>query len=206
MINTPSSDPRQDHPDIQLIFGGYLADCAETGMVGENKGSNRTILIIPTLLHPKSRGYIKLRNSDPLSKPMIYPKYLTHADDVKGLVEGIKFSVKLAETGALRRYGFKLITAPVKHCEHLKFGCDAYWECAIKHDTAPENHQAGSCKMGPNDDPSAVVDNQLRVRGVRNVRVADTSIMPRVTSGNTNAPAIMIGERAADFIKRTWIG
>lgn len=60
--------------------------------------------------------------------------------------------------------------------------------------------------MGPNDDPLAVVDHQLRVRGVQGVRVADTSIMPRVTSGNTNAPAIMIGERAADFLKRTWIG
>lgn len=104
------------------------------------------------------------------------------------------------------RYGFKLDRTAVKHCEHLKFGCDAYWECAIKHDTAPENHQAGSCKMGPADDPLAVVDHQLRVRGVQGVRVADTSIMPRVTSGNTNAPAIMIGERAADFVKRTWIG
>ena len=58
--------------------------------------------------------------------------------------------------------------------------------------------------MGPADDPLAVVDHQLRVRGVQGVRVADTSVMPRVTSGNTNAPAIMIGERAADFIKRTW--
>lgn len=91
------------------------------------------------------------------------------------------------------RYGFELDRTPVKNCEHLKFGCDAYWDCAIRHDTAPENHQAGSCKMGPPDDPLAVVDNQLRVRGVRGVRVADTSIMPKVTSGNTNAPAIMIG-------------
>lgn len=109
-------------------------------------------------------------------------------------------------TFLIDRYGFKLIRSPVKGCEHLKFGCDAYWECAIKHDTAPENHQAGSCKMGPAEDQLAVVDNQLRVRGIRGVRVADTSIMPKVTSGNTNAPAIMIGERAADFVKRTWIG
>ena len=106
----------------------------------------------------------------------------------------------------LCRYGFKLLKSPTKGCEHLKFGCDAFWECAIKHDTAPENHQAGSCKMGPSDDPLAVVDNQLRVRGIRGVRVADTSIMPKVTTGNTNAPAIMIGERAADFIKKAWIG
>ncbi|KOC62384.1 Glucose dehydrogenase [acceptor] [Habropoda laboriosa] len=238
MINTKYANPKEDHPDVQLIFAGYLADCAETGMVGETKGANRTIYIIPTYLHPKSRGYLRLRNNDPLSKPLIYPKYLSHPDDVAGLVEAIKFGIKLSETGALsrytnfqlefarvptisfaftyyreikinnikERYGFQLDRTPVKNCEHLKFGCDAYWECAVKHDTAPENHQAGSCKMGPPDDPLAVVDNQLRVRGVRGVRVADTSIMPMVVSGNTNAPAVMIGERAADFIKRTWIG
>ncbi|XP_043267087.1 glucose dehydrogenase [FAD, quinone] [Venturia canescens] len=205
MINTKYADAREDHPDIQLIFGGYLADCAETGMVGEKKGTNRSIYIIPTLLHPKSRGYLRLRNNDPLSKPMIYPKYLTDPDDVGALIEGIKFSIRLAESRTLSRYGFQLDRTPVKNCQHLKFGCDAYWECAIKHDTAPENHQAGSCKMGSASDPLAVVDSRLRVRGVRGVRVADTSIMPKVTSGNTNAPAIMIGERAADFIKRTWL-
>ncbi|KAF7399439.1 hypothetical protein HZH68_008031 [Vespula germanica] len=206
MVNTKYSNSREDHPDVQLIFGGYLADCAETGMVGEKKGTNRTIYIIPTYLHPKSRGYLRLRNNDPVSKPLIYPKYLSHPDDIAGLVEAIKFSIRLSETQALKRYGFQLDRTPVKNCQHLKFGCDAYWECAVKHDTSPENHQAGSCKMGPEEDPFAVVDNQLRVRGVRGVRVADTSIMPKVTSGNTNAPAIMIGERAADFIKRTWIG
>ncbi|XP_012266950.1 glucose dehydrogenase [FAD, quinone] isoform X2 [Athalia rosae] len=206
MINTKYANPREDHPDIQLIFGGYLADCAETGMVGEKKGANRSIYIIPTLLHPKSRGYLRLRSKDPLAKPMIFPKYLTAPEDVATLVEGIKFAIKLSETEALKRYGFKLDKTPVKNCEHLKFGCDAYWECAVKHDTAPENHQAGSCKMGPANDPLAVVDNELRVRGIRNVRVADTSIMPKVTSGNTNSPAIMIAEKAADMIKRTWLG
>ncbi|XP_017890997.1 glucose dehydrogenase [FAD, quinone] [Ceratina calcarata] len=206
MVNTKYANPRDDHPDVQFIFGGYLADCAETGMVGETKGANRSILVFPTYLHPKSRGYIRLRNNDPLSKPLIYPKYLSEPEDVAALVDAIKIGLRFGETDALKRYGFQLNRTPVKNCEHLKFGCDAYWECAVKHDTMPENHQAGSCKMGPPDDPLAVVDNQLRVRGVRGVRVADTSIMPKVTSGNTNAPAIMIGERAADFIKRTWIG
>ncbi|XP_034948721.1 glucose dehydrogenase [FAD, quinone] [Chelonus insularis] len=204
MINTKYANPRDDHPDIQLIFGGYLADCAETGMVGEKRGNKRSILMIPTLLHPKSRGYLRLRDNNPLSKPMMYPKYLTHPEDVARLVEGIKFCIRLAKTRSLARYGFELDRTPAKGCEHLRFGCDAYWECAIKRETAPENHQAGSCKMGPANDPLAVVDNQLRVKGVRGVRVADTSIMPKVTSGNTNAPAIMIGERAADFIKKTW--
>ena len=110
MVNTKYANPKDDHPDIQLIFGGYLADCAETGMVGELKGANRTIYIIPTYLHPKSRGYLRLRNNDPLSKPLIFPKYLSHSDDVAGLVEGIKFSIKLAKTEALSRYDDSLST------------------------------------------------------------------------------------------------
>lgn len=93
---------------------------------------------------------------------------------------------------------------PVKNCEQLEFGSDSYWECAVKYNTNPENHQAGSCKMGPDTDPLAVVDNELRVKGVQGVRVADTSIMPNVISGNTHAPAVMIGERAADFIKKCY--
>ena len=93
----------------------------------------------------------------------------------------------------------------MKNCEHLKFGSDKYWECAVMHDTNPENHQAGSCKMGPKSDPMAVVDNKLKVWGLKNVRVADTSIMPELITGNTNAPTIMIGERAADFIKTEWV-
>lgn len=109
MINTKYADPREDHPDVQLIFGGYLADCAETGMVGEKKGTNRSIYIIPTILHPKSRGYLRLRNNDPLSKPLIYPKYLTHPDDVAALVEAVQFGIRLSETQALKRYELSIL-------------------------------------------------------------------------------------------------
>lgn len=103
MINTKYADPREDHPDVQLIFGGYLADCAETGMVGEKKGTKRMIFIIPTVLHPKSRGVLRLKSKDPLAKPYISGKYLTHPDDVGALIEGIKFSIKLSETEAMKR-------------------------------------------------------------------------------------------------------
>lgn len=82
---------------------------------------------------------------------------------MKTLIEGIKFAIRLSETKALKRYGVKMDKKPVKGCESIKFGCDAYWECAVRMQTAPENHQAGSCKMGPRGDPSAVVDNFLQV-------------------------------------------
>ncbi|XP_034828310.1 glucose dehydrogenase [FAD, quinone] [Maniola hyperantus] len=207
LINTKYSDPAEDNPDVQLFFGGFLADCAKTGMVGEKLGDgSRSVQMFPAVLHPKSRGRLEIGSADPFAYPKIYANYLTHPDDVKTLVEGIKFAIKLSETKALKKYGMKLDRTPVKGCEKIKFGCDAYWECAVRMQTAPENHQAGSCKMGPRGDPTAVVDNLLQVQGIDRLRVADASIMPAVTSGNTNAPTIMIGERAADFIKRRWLG
>lgn len=205
-IKTKYANPKEDNPDVQLFFGGFLADCAKTGMVGEKLGDgSRSVQMFPAVLHPKSRGRLEIASSDPFEYPKIYANYLTHEDDVKTLIEGIKFAIKLSETKSLKKYGMKLDKTPVKGCEKLKFGCDAYWECAVRTQTAPENHQAGSCRMGPRGDPLAVVDNLLQVQGIDRLRVADASIMPAVTSGNTNAPVVMIGERAADFIKKRWL-
>lgn len=207
LLPSKYQDPKLDHPDLQYFFGGFLANCAKTGQVGEktsDDASLRVINIIPCLLHPKSRGYITLRSADPLDPPKIVPKYLTHPDDANRLVDGIKIGIRMTETGPLKRYGFRIDRTPVPGCENFTFGCDDYWHCALARATGPENHQAGSCKMGPQNDPMAVVDPTLRVYGVHGLRVADTSIMPIVTSGNTNAPAIMIAEKAADFIKNTW--
>ncbi|XP_065201705.1 glucose dehydrogenase [FAD, quinone] isoform X3 [Planococcus citri] len=210
-VNTKLANPSLDHPDVQYFFGGYLANCAQTGQVGEKIADSgekglRGIDIIPAVLHPKSRGYLKLKDNNPLSHPLIYPKYLTHPDDVTRLVEGIKIAIQLTETNALKKYGFQLDKTPVKGCENLTFGCDSYWECAVRKLTGPENHQAGSCRMGPAGDPLAVVDPELKVHGIDKLRVIDASIMPAVTSGNTNAPVIMIAEKGADMIKRRWIG
>ncbi|XP_060532982.1 glucose dehydrogenase [FAD, quinone] [Cylas formicarius] len=205
-INTKYNDPMLDHPDIQFFFGGFLANCARTGQVGERvDNGTRQIQIIPAVLHPKSRGFIRLRDNNPLSHPLIYANYLTHPDDAKVLIEGIRFALRLAETKALRRYGFQLDKTPAPGCENLTFGSDNYWDCAVRRQTGPENHQAGSCKMGPKEDPLAVVNPALQVHGIDRLRVIDTSIMPKVTTGNTNAPAIMIGEKGSDMIKERWL-
>lgn len=198
-------NPTVDNPDLQFFFGGFLANCAKTGQVGETSGPNRVINIIPCLLHPQSRGYITLKSADPLDHPKIFARYLTHPDDANRLVDGIKIALRMAETPSLKRYGFRLDRTPVQGCENYTFGCDEYWHCAVARATGPENHQAGSCKMGPPQDPLAVVDNTLQVYGIKGLRVADASIMPFVTSSNTNAPVIMIAEKAADFIKNAWL-
>ncbi|XP_068623677.1 glucose dehydrogenase [FAD, quinone] [Battus philenor] len=205
-INTKYADPEGDNPDIQMFFGGFLADCARTGMVGESLGNgSRSIQMFPAVLHPKSRGHLEIASSDPFAYPKIYANYLTHPDDVRTLIEGIKFAIKLSETKALKKYGLKLDRTPVRGCEKFKFGCDAYWECAARTQTGPENHQAGSCRMGPRGDPGAVVDPLLQVQGIDRLRVADASVLPSVPSGNTNAACVMVGERAADFIKQRWL-
>jgi choline dehydrogenase len=101
------------------------------------------------------------------------------------------------------RYGGRFYPNPNPGCAHLEFQSDPYWECVIRHHTWSSYHDSGTCKMGPPTDPWAVVDPELRVYGVPNLRVADASIMPEITSGNINAPIIMIGEKAADLIKAT---
>lgn len=151
-------------PDIQFFFGGFLANCAKTGQVGEllSNGS-RIISIFPVAVAPKSRGYITLASADPLAPPKIFANYLDEQHDVDVLIEATKFALRLSETGALQAYGMQLIRTPATGCESFAFGSDDYWECAIRHKTEAENHQAGSCKMGPMRDPMAVVDHELRV-------------------------------------------
>ncbi|XP_022902933.1 glucose dehydrogenase [FAD, quinone]-like [Onthophagus taurus] len=206
MINSKYSSSIDNQPDLQFFFGGFLANCAKTGQVGEKlDNSSRQIQIIPAVLHPKSRGYIELKDSDPSSYPLIFARYYTHPDDVKVMIEGIKFAIKLSETDALKKYGFELDRTKVEGCEKFEFGSDEYWECAAKRQTGPENHQAGSCKMGPESDQMAVVNPYLQVYGVDRLRVIDASIMPKVTSGNTNAPTIMIAEKGSDMIKQRWL-
>lgn len=169
-------------PDIQFYFGGFLADCAKTGQVGElHSNKSRSVQIFPAVLHPKSRGYLTLKSSDPLDHPRIFANFLDEEHDVKVLVEGIKFAIRLSETTPLQAYGMQLDKTPVPACTSYQFGSQEYWECAVRQRTGAENHQAGSCKMGPARDPLAVVNHELKVHGIRNLRVVDASVMPKVT-------------------------
>lgn len=90
-------------------------------------------------------------------------------------------------------------------CEQHPFGTDEYWECAIRTITATFHHQVATCKMGPRDNQEAVVDAKLYVYGVKNLRVADTSVIPLPVAAHIAGPAYMIGEKAADLIKESWV-
>lgn len=122
-----------------------------------------------------------MASNDPFEKPVIRGNYLTDPMDEAVLLHGIQIALSLSNTSALAKYNMTLSNAPLPACSQHAYPSDDYWRCAIREDTGPENHQAGSCKMGPATDRMAVVDPRLRVHGIRGLRVADTSIMPRVS-------------------------
>ena len=99
---------------------------------------------------------------------------------------------------------FQHFSEPVKGCEHTHLYSASYWKCLAGQLTHELAHDVATCPMGPPDDPRAVTDPELRVYGVPNLRIVDLSVMPEVISGNTAAPAMMIGERAAEMIKRDY--
>lgn len=121
--------------------------------------------------------------------------------DLNRLVEGIKMIIHLSQTKAFQKYGSKLQMNPMPGCDHLELGSDPYWACCVQTMTMQMHHQCGTCKMGPKSDRNAVVDHELKVYGVKNLRVVDCSIMPTITGAHTLAPAYMIGEKGADLVK-----
>lgn len=160
----------------------------------------QTISIVPILLHPKSKGTVRLRSTDPYDIPIIDPKYLTHKDDVNSLIEGIRLVAELINTEPLAKFGAQLNTRQFPGCDHYEWDTTDYWECYIRHFTLTSFHPVGTCKMGHELDPTAVVDFNFKVKGVDKLYVADASVMPTETSGNINAAVAMVAERLADLL------
>ncbi|KAF2903276.1 hypothetical protein ILUMI_02912 [Ignelater luminosus] len=163
--------------------------------------------VLPMLLHPKSYGYLKLKSKNPFHWPLFYGNFFTdpNNEDVKTFIAAIREVQRISKTPAFQRYNSQQVKTPIPGCENQIFDSDEYWECALRYISATLHHQVSTCKMGPSDDPEAVVDNKLRVYGIRNLRVADTSIIPLTLSAHTNVPTYMVGEKASDLIKEEWM-
>ena len=142
----------------------------------------------------KSRGTVRLASSNPYDKPLIDPKYFTDPEnyDLNVTVEGIKMAVALLRTEAIKNTGSRLYDKPFPGCESHKYATDEYWACLVRAYPITLVHVVGTAKMGDVNDPTTVVDPRLRVKGIKNLRVVDCSIMPLVPSGNTNAPAVSL--------------
>ncbi|KAF2888238.1 hypothetical protein ILUMI_17935 [Ignelater luminosus] len=173
----------------------------------ESNRNSCNLFIAPQILKPKSRGKIRLRSADPFDSPKIFPNYFSDKDneDLDLLLEGIKLVKQLIQTKTLRKYNAKLVEYTLPNCKEFVFDTTEFWRCAIRNIGNHIYHQAGTCKMGPKGDPTAVVSPRLRVHEIQHLRVIDASIMPRIISGNLNAPVIMIGEKGAEFIKQAWL-
>lgn len=144
---------------------------------------------------PKSRGQLRLRSADPNAKPIIDHRLQSSDDDVAKLVKGLKLVEQACQAPALS----SIITGPLR--PHPVPTTDAQWEDYVRSSGGVGYHPIGTCRMGPDGDAMAVLDPELRVRGITGLRVIDASAMPEPVSANTNAPTIMIAERAADLIK-----
>ncbi|KAJ8917312.1 hypothetical protein NQ315_002330 [Exocentrus adspersus] len=216
-VNTKYAPSSGNWPDIQFHFApsSVNSDAEQvrkiTGLrdsvfntVYKPLKNAETWTILPLLLRPRSSGWVRLKSKDPEVYPDINPNYFTHKEDIQALIEGIRIALNVSNSNAFQRFGSRPHMIPFPGCRQYAFDTDDYWECSIRHFTFTIYHPTSTCKMGPASDPDAVVDPRLRVYGVGGLRVVDASIMPTIVSGNTNAPTIMIGEKASDMIKEDW--
>ena len=188
------TDPAQPRPDLQFLTIPWAYpepndDIMEEGIIAKTP----SFTVMPILLYPESRGTVRLASADPTVAPAIDPGYLVDDADMQVLLRGMAYAREIAATDPVARY-FKGEAFPGPEATS-----EADLRAHVRLAAKTVYHPVGSCKMGVDD--LAVVDPQLRLRGLEGLRVADASIMPRIVGGNTNAPSIMIGERAADLIR-----
>ena len=183
------SKPELEIPDIQFHMQPLSADNPGDGLHPFSAFTSSTCQ-----LRPESRGHIELKSPNPKSYPAIHANYLSSTVDQEVAVAGMRWSRKFAETNMLK----PLISEELR--PGLTATTDEQLLDAGRNLAQSIYHPTSTCKMGPSSDPMAVVDERLRVHGLNGIRVVDASIMPALVSGNTNAPTIMIAEKAADMI------
>ncbi|XP_075155525.1 glucose dehydrogenase [FAD, quinone]-like [Haematobia irritans] len=206
-------------PDIELFMSagafnqnpflasaiGIRRDVMQSLYNDVDKTDTNVFLIFAMLLQPRSKGRITLQSRDPLKHPLIYPNYFQDPYDMEVLILGLQKIIALLDTPAMRHINAKLLDRHLPECrQYPNITSRAYLECYARHLTFTIYHQSGTAKMGPLSDQHAVVDPRLRVYGIKQLRVVDASIMPKLVAGHPNGPIYMIAEKAADMIKQDY--
>ncbi len=184
-----STEGNTDYPNIQLALCTGIVDDHARKM---HMGHGYTLHV--TLMRPKSRGSVTLASRNPTDKPLIDPAFFKHQEDLQTMMQATQMGLRIMESKGLDPYRSEMLYP-------LNAQDPAQIESFLRDHSDTEYHPVGTCKMGPAQDPMAVVDAELRVHGLQGLRVIDASIMPNLVSGNTNAPTIMIAEKGADFIR-----
>lgn len=214
-----SSSERPDYcPDLELLFmsGGIHSDFGvgfrklariQQGVYDEYFEPLESTAIdawtsIILHLHPRTKGRISLRDNSIFTDPIIYYPFFDDEQDIEDILEGIKLIIQYSETKAMRSINSRIYKQLLPGCKDEDFGSDDYWRCYIRHMTTIMVHMVGTNRMGTKDDAEAVVDEECRVRGMRNLRVADTSVVPMSVSGHPQAFSYLIGERLAKLLTK----
>ncbi|XP_055613219.1 glucose dehydrogenase [FAD, quinone]-like [Uranotaenia lowii] len=156
-------------------------------------------------LTPKSRGSLKIVSTNPYDHLALETGFFSASEDIVPIIKGIRDQQRLFNTPTFKRYQANIIKLDIPDCDLITFDTDQYWECYVRHMSTTTYHPSGTAKMSPRSDPDAVVDSQLRVQGIRGLRVIDASIFPLIPSGNTHAPTMMVAEKGSDMIKQFYI-
>ncbi|XP_045215209.2 L-sorbose 1-dehydrogenase-like [Mercenaria mercenaria] len=209
-LHIDKSKMGKERPDVMMFL--VPSTFGDSSMFNYNESVAKELIypykntpgfvVMISLLHPRGTGTVRLRSIDPFDSPILDTNHLTDKQDEDDLLAGIRLFEELVSTEAMKSIGADISINQASFCSHHQFRSDDFWRCMIHHIAHNFYHSTSTCKMGIKGDPTAVVDLDLRVQGIKNLRVCDASVLPSVTSANTNAPVMAVAEKFADMLKK----